>query len=431
VIRRKVFLMPGDVLDMTEVERSQRALDNLQYFQDPESFSGVMFELLPVEGEPDQLDLAIDVTEGDTGSFLWGAGVSTATGVQARFVLSKRNFDITRLPSTLNPIAWFEEIGSNEAFHGAGQQLELMLAPGTEISLFSVTFYEPDLFGQHIDTIGLRVQGYKRLQFWDTYDQDSLGLQLGLQRNFSEELSIGASIRQETVKIENIDANAPTIVFDSEGRNEMRGIRLNLDYATVDYVVAPSEGMQLSLYGELVGGPFGADQSFWKAGLAHTQYVPLHRDLLGRAHVLRFRTRFDYGKGFGDTDFLFVTERFYMGGNTLRGFDQRRAGPTQFGNPTGGEVRLLSTAEYQFPIFSTRREGQLRETEVLRGVVFTDFGMLGLSIDDFGEPRLSAGVGVRIQLPILNVPLALDLGWPILREETDQTRQLFFSLSRF
>ena len=131
-----------------------------------------------------------------------------------------------------------------------------------------------------------------------------------------------------------------------------------------------------------------------------------------------------------DAEFLFVTERFYMGGHNLRGFEQRGAGPTQFGNPVGGEVRVLSSLQYEFPIFSTRRQGQLRESEVLRGVIFSDFGMLGVTTDHLGAPRLSAGFGIRLNIPMLNVPIALDLGWPILREGTDETRQVLFSLSR-
>src|SRR5690606_28318010 len=120
-----------------------------------------------------------------------------------------------------------------------------------------------------------------------------------------------------------------------------------------------------------------------------------------------------------------------MGVNNLRGFDQRRAGPSQFDNPIGGEARVLSSLEYKFPLVSTRREGQLRQTEVLQGVFFSYFGMLGLSLDDLGPPRVSVGLGLRVNIPVLNVPIALDVGWPIVRERTDHQRQFFFTVSRF
>jgi outer membrane protein assembly factor BamA len=57
--------------------------------------------------------------------------------------------------------------------------------------------------------------------------------------------------------------------------------------------------------------------------------------------------------------------------------------------------------------------------------------LLGLSIDDptFSEPRLSVGFGVRIQIPYLQLPISLDLGWPLIYEETDDRRVLYFSIS--
>ncbi len=73
----------------------------------------------------------------------------------------------------------------------------------------------------------------------------------------------------------------------------------------------------------------------------------------------------------------------------------------------------------------------LRSLELLRGVVFLDYGMLGLGIQDetFRQFRLSYGIGLRIDVPVLDIPIALDLGWPILREETDHERAFLFSIS--
>lgn len=433
VIRRKVFLLPGDRLDISEVERSLSALDSLRYFQTPERVSGVSFELLPVEDAPDQVDLQVNVTEGDTGSLLWGAGISTGAGIIGRIQFTKRNFDLFRLPSSWNPVTIVREIIENKAFHGAGQELELFLAPGTEISMFRLSFHEPDLFGDHFDTIGLRVQGYRQLRVLDSFDTDSLGMVVGFQRNFTERFSTGLFVRQETVQVEDIDANAPGLVWDAQGSTELRGIGVNMRWRDLDHFLRPTEGHDVDFSAEVVGGPFGADASFWKVGAGYRYYYPLYRDSFDRAHVLYVRQRFDFGQGFDESKDLFLTERFYMGGSNLRGFDQRSAGPTQFGRPLGGEARFLTTVEYQFPIVSTRMESRFRETELLRGVVFADFGMLGTRIDDatFTEPRLSLGVGVRLLVPVLGLPIALDLGFPVVFEQTDERRPLFFSLGRF
>ena len=430
VVLRKIFQMPGERLDMALLQRSQGVLDALRYFNDPGGFGGVRFELLPVEGSPELVDLAVDVQDGDTGQLLWGGGVSTAFGVQARITFTKHNFDITRLPSSWNPIDWFSEIGSNQAFHGAGQELNVLLAPGTEVSFFDVSFFEPDLFGTHMDTIGMRVGAFRRLQALDSFRSDSAGLDLGFSRAFTEDFSVGVSLREEFVRIRDVQPNAPAVVFDGEGKSEIRGLNLTTSYTNVDYPLEPTEGFRLRVTGELAGGPFGGDRDFWKLGLGHTQYVPLWRDSRERAHVLRLKSSFDWGEGYGDSDSLFITERYYMGGNTLRGFDQRRAGPFQFSKPVGGEARILSSLEYGFPLFSTRQQGQLRETEVLRGHIFTDFGMLGLDINDLGSPRMSWGFGIYVLVPVLNAPLQFDVAWPLFSEDADEQRQFYFSISR-
>jgi outer membrane protein assembly factor BamA len=84
------------------------------------------------------------------------------------------------------------------------------------------------------------------------------------------------------------------------------------------------------------------------------------------------------------------------------------------------------------PLVATRNEAQVRDSELLRGVVFSDFGLLGLSLYDetFRQPRLSFGVGVRIFIPGIEIPLVLDLGWPVLYEESDSRHQLYWSFGR-
>jgi outer membrane protein insertion porin family len=432
VIRRKVFLSPGEVLDMTKVERSINVLDSLNYFQDPDSFAGVRFELLPVPGTEDRVDLAIDVQEGDTGSFLWGAGFSTGAGVQGRIQFTKRNFDLFRLPSSFNPVTIIDEVIHNKAFHGAGQELELFLAPGSEISMFRISFDEPDLFGSHFDTIGMTVQGFRTIRLFDSFTMDSKGAIVGLRRNFDETFSVGASVRQETVQVEDVDADAPAIVWDNEGQTEIRGFEVRMRLRYIDEFIVPSDGYDVTARAELAGGPFGAEQDFYKLGFDVQYYLPLYRDSFERAHVMHVRQRFDFGQGFGDTDDLFLTERFYMGGSNLRGFDQRRAGPTQFGQPLGGEALYLGTLEYQMPLVSTRLSASVQETELVRGALFTDWGLLGTRIDDptFGELRLSVGFGIRIRVPRLGIPIALDFGWPLMYERTDDRQVFYFSLFR-
>jgi outer membrane protein insertion porin family len=309
----------------------------------------------------------------------------------------------------------------------------MLLAPGSQYSQFALTFIEPDLFGDHLETYQLRVSGQRRIRrLPDGYTSDVLGGDVGISRNFTEFFNAGIAARHETVEIEDLAQDATVLAYAAEGQTELRSIRFTLRYRDFDDFLRPSSGFDFSLGYELIGGPLGGGADINKWTHSADVYLPLLENEMGHRTVLHWGQFFGFAEAFGDDQFVFLTERFYMGGANLRGFDFRSAGPTQFGRPLGGEVNYTTTAEIFFPLVATRLEGEVRDRELLRWVAFTDIGLLGLSFDDptFEELRMSVGVGLRIEIPYLELPIALDLGWPLFYEETDDRRQLFFSISR-
>lgn len=114
-------------------------------------------------------------------------------------------------------------------------------------------------------------------------------------------------------------------------------------------------------------------------------------------------------------------EKFYAGGlGSVRGFRYRgispRSGPEE--DPIGGDFSLTGTVELNFPVAG----------DVLRGVVFADAGTVEQDFE-LGTIRSSVGVGIRLTLPIFGqLPLALDLGFPITKDDQDDTRYISFSL---
>jgi outer membrane protein insertion porin family len=433
VIRRRVFAQPGERIDMTKVKRSLAVLDQTRFFQDPVTLAGPRFELLPVDNAPDDLRLAIDVKDGETGEFRWGVGITTGAGAQATLQFNKRNFDLYSPPSTIEPIGMFEDILGMRAFHGGGQNLNLLAAPGTEISQFAVDYIEPDLLDQYFDTLELHVGGRRQVRHWrDGYTTDTLGLDVGLARRFTEELSAGLSFREESVDVTVTSPDATSIVFAAEGQTELRGVRARLSFTDVDDIKRPNKGAMLESSYEVLGGPFGAEANLWKARVATHLFTPIGQNEVGHKTVLRWDNTFGVAQAFDNSRDVFLTERFYLGGQNLRGFEPRGVGPSQFDRPLGGEAIYASTLELSYPLVSTRLEHNIRDREVLRGVVFVDGGLLGLSITDptFRELRLSYGVGIRIDVPVLDIPIAIDFGWPIRFEETDHRQQLFFTLAR-
>lgn len=433
VIRRRIKVFPGDRIDMVEVKRSLRAIEQTRFFQDPASLQGPRLQLEPVADDPEAVDIGLDVTDGPTGQLRWGVGISTGQGVQGQITFNKSNFDLWKPPSSLNPITALGEILDNKAFHGGGQNLGMLLAPGDRYSQFQVSWSDPDVFRQYIDTWELRVSGRRLIRrLPDGYTSDILGGEVGLSHNFTDHFNIGTSIREESVEVDNLAPDATSLAYEAEGRTELRGLRLTARYRDYDDILRPSSGFELVLAGEVVGGPLGGEESLTK--LTHTAnvWVPLRENEMGHRTVLHLEQFLGFANEFGGSDDVFLTERFYLGGANLRGFDYRRAGPKQFGRPIGGEAVWSATAEVYFPLVATRLEGEVRDRELLRWVLFTDVGLLGLGADDptFSELRAASGIGLRIEIPLLEIPIALDLGWPWLYEETDDRRQLYFSISR-
>lgn len=433
VIRRRFRVLPGERIDMLEVRRAQRRIENTRWFQDPTTQQGPRLQIEPVLGEPTEVDLGLDVQDGPTGELRWGVGISTGIGAQAQVMFNKRNFDLWSPPTTSNPVEAVQEILDAKAFHGGGQNLNLLLAPGTRQSQFGLTYTEPDIFGDHLDTYALTVSGQRRIRrLPDGYTSDVLGGSVRLGRNFTEFFNAGVSMRLETVNIDDLAQDATRVAFDAEGDNELRGPSFSVRYRDFDDPLRPTEGVDMRLSFEVLGGALGGDESLTKWEHRADVYYPLTENEMGHRTVFHWRQFFGYADEFGSSDDVFLTERFYMGGANLRGFDFRRAGPTQFGRPVGGEAVYTSTYEVYFPLVATRLEGEVRDRELLRWVLFTDIGLLGLGLNDptFRELRASTGVGIRIEIPYLELPIALDLGWPWAFEDTDDRRQLYFSISR-
>ena len=431
VIRRRVRVLPGDRIDMVEVKRGLRSLEQTRYFQDAQTQRGPRLQLEPVPNQPDLVDIGLDVQDGSTGELRWGVGISTGQGFAANVTFNKRNFDLWNPPSSLNPITAIGEILDNEAFHGGGQTLQLFLAPGNRVSQYQATWVEPDVFGMHFDTYELRVSGRRIIRpLPDGYTSDTLGASVGLSRYFTQNFSLGLSVREDGVKVRNLAADATSLAYAAEGHTELRGVSLSAHLREVDDFVRPTEGYDFTLTGEVVGGPFGGGADFTKLTHRADWYAPVTENERGHRTVLHLAQFFGVANAFGDSDSVFLTERFYMGAYNLRGFGFRRAGPKQFGRPLGGEAQWTGTIEMSFPLVATRVEGGVRDQELLRWVLFNDFGLLGTDINDstFRQLRAASGIGLRIEIPGLNIPVAIDVGWPWRYQETDDRDQVYFSI---
>jgi outer membrane protein insertion porin family len=168
---------------------------------------------------------------------------------------------------------------------------------------------------------------------------------------------------------------------------------------------------------------FTGDYTFSKIEASYSQYVRLAEDVLGRKTTLQLTTR--AGLIPQDSEDVPFFERLYQGGQNFRGFDFRAVSPVGIdrnGNitddPVGGTFSFFAGAEVRQPVF----------TELVSVVAFLDTGTVDTEIA-FDKYRVSVGMGFRIFVEQLSpVPLAVDFGIPLMKEDTDEERLFSFSL---
>jgi outer membrane protein insertion porin family len=365
---------------------------------------GINYGVFPDPQLP-TVDLDVSATEAQTGRLMFGVGVNSNAGLIGNIVLDEQNFDIRRWPSS------WEDIRNGTAWRGAGQRFRLEAAPGTSVSRYVMSFSEPYLFDSPI-SFSTAASYYQRY-FRDWREERVSGrFGLGYQFPFRPDISLTTGLRLEEVDISEPRVPTPPELAEVLGSTTVIGFRVGLVHDTRDSPFLPTEGFMTNYEFEQVVGSF----SYPRFTAEASRYFTLHQrpDGSGR-HV--FKIGGEVGITGDDTP---IYDNFFAGGfNTLRGFRFRGASPRTLGVIVGGQLMLLGTAEYMFPITAD---------DMLRGVVFTDFGTVERDLDLHSENfRVAPGFGLRINVPALGpAPLAFDFAFPVLDAPGDENQVFAF-----
>ena len=404
VIEREIRATPGQLYNSDEIQRANERLRG-----------GALFEAItitPIHTQPDSedtRDLLIEVREARTARFMIGAAVSSNSGLAGDFTYEQRNFDITNWPSSTS------EFFSDRAFTGAGQTLRISLQPGTELTRARIDFLDPYIFDQ---PYAFGASAYLSQRVREDWNEDRMGGQLSLAKRLNDVWSARLSLRAEDVEIRNIqneELRAPE-VLEFIGHNSITSAGIQIKRNTTTVPILPYSG-SVTTFGWEHAGALGGEFNFDKLTLSYDWYHTLYEDLLERKTILAIRT--DSGYITGDAPFF---ERFYLGGiGSVRGFKYRGISPRSGieEDPVGGDFMAAGSIEVNYPLAG----------DILRGVAFFDAGTVNRELE-FGRIRTSVGFGFRLTLPFFGqVPIALDFGFPITKDDQDDTRIFGFSLS--
>lgn len=388
VIRREMLLVEGDPFSRSKLARSEQKIRDLGFFEN------VVVKNTPGSA-PDKTVIDIQVTEQSTGEISIGAGFSTADGPLADLRIRERNL------------------------LGKGQDLLLATTIAGERTEFDLSFSEPAFLDRDL-LAGIDAFHVTRdLQDESSFDQTQTGGGFRIGYPLSEKWRQTLRYRYEQNEIEDVDSDASLFIRRQEGKRDTSAISQRLTFDDRDSTIFPTEGLFSWLDAEVAG--LGGNAKYVSGTLGSTYYYPVYE----RSVILQLLGETGAIGGYADED-VQINERFYLGGDTLRGFQRAGVGPRDEAtdDALGGNYFYRGTVELTFPL-------GLPEELGVAGHSFTDFGSLfelddsGPGILDESSIRASAGLGVSWRSPI--GPVRADVALPYAEENFDQEEVFRFS----
>jgi outer membrane protein insertion porin family len=438
VIRRYLTFGPGDTVDTSELAWSEDLLISLDYFTD---FGGTPQVNIETEAtpEPDMVDVIVDVNDEESGLFTFLVGAGSDSGLFGGASINKRNFDITRAPSSFGEILR-EFFGTGEAFHGGGQRLFFEVLPGTETTEVDILFQDPWLNADSENPWGLSVELYDRLRRFEDYDRNGSGIAVTFDHKLSRTTTVSIGLRRQNTKISSVNAaNVPTIATFA-GTTSSQALELGLNFQDLDSVFEPTDGFVGGLRLESAGNGLGGDTDLVRIQATGEWFTPIGEDDEGHVNVLHSRIAIGRVEPTGNTKVLPFFENYFVGGTIgpfgMRGFDYQGVGPHEplSADALGGQLAMVASVEALFPIISQYNPFRDEDETLLKGVLFVDVGNVvpNGSLSKLGtDLRVAAGAGVRLRLPALGgITLALDVAAFTSDQPGDETRAISFEMSR-
>ena len=402
VIRRYLYLAPGDTFNATDLKDSKNALGRTGFFES--------VDIRPQRVSEDEINLLVKVKEAPTGTISAGGGYGTYQGLMFNTSISDKNFMGTGISTS----AGFELSKISKSYH--------------------LSFTNPKLWdSQYSLALNLNKRKYEYYNF----TQDTTGASLILGREFMRyfHASIGVGYmdnQSEENDNSGIDDNR-TIFFDYAGLYNDKYTKTSL-YATLtfdntdDFYVA-REGMIAAVnfeYAGLSGSDYNATigsgeengyGSFLKTSLKYGIFYGLE-DWIDYDLILRFKARMTTISN-GTNEKLPIGEKLFLGGiGSLRGYQPYSLSPgsSATGYGRGGKKRASTSIEASIP---------LSEAAKMRLTAFYDYGMIGE--ESFSEVTRSS-VGLMVEWRSGFGPINLVFAKALNPEKNDRTSKFEFSM---
>nr|WP_294509201.1 outer membrane protein assembly factor BamA [uncultured Rhodopila sp.] len=400
VVRREFRLAEGDPYSSEAIRQTKTRLTDLGYFQSVDIATNP-------GSAPDKAVLTTNISEKATGELSFGGGYSTDAGALIDVGLAERNLVGSGVNASINGVLAQRRSSINSSVTDP-YFLDRNLVAGADI------FY--------INTNYLGTE---------PYDESRAGFALRMGYDFNEHLRQTWSYSLVNRDVYNVAAGASPYIINEAGWTLLSQISqvISLDYR--DSRIQPHSGYIIELGNDYAG--LGGDVNFIRTNVNAAYYIPLERQLGNPDWGIKI------GGSFGYLDLLpggreEIIDRFFMGGDNLRGFQTGGAGPhdQSSGDPVGGRMLWTETTELRFPLpvspdlgLSGRAfvdVGGLTQASFRNGGGCTSTNGQSCVIEQSATPRIGAGVGIswRTAFGLINVDLA-----PFVYKQPGDQTQIF------
>jgi outer membrane protein insertion porin family len=421
VIRRYIYLAPGDKFSATDLRDSKSALGRTGFFE--------KVDIQSQRVSDDKINLLVKVKETNTGTISAGGGYGSYEGLMVNASISDKNL----FGSGLNTTLGFEisKISKN----------------------YNLSFVNPKVWDS-MYSLGLSL--YKRDYEYIDYTQDQLGASLNAGRQFLRHfygsIGVGYVDNQSTYNEDYQPAGGINVNFYNDQYEKLSGYA-SLKFDNTDDYYMPRSGFIASINGEYAQMDGEMQQENIARGYSEfDDFTKVHArfgafygidDWVDYDLILRFKARYTNIIS-QNNEYIPIAERIFMGGiGSVRGYNPYSISPRvivdpngvsrpatdndAFGDRIGGTERASATVEASIP---------LSEAAKMRLAFFFDYGVIGtdpvyrtagqdpLEFDDI--ERSSTGVVLEWQSAF--GPINLVFAYPLSEEVWDETATFEFSM---
>lgn len=406
VIRRQLNVAEGDAYNRALVDRSKNNIRALGFFKD--------VDITNVPGSsPDRTTLQVHVTEQPTGQLSFSAGYSSIDKLVTDVGISQSNF------------------------RGRGEDVRARISLGSLRQQADLSFTQPHFLNRDLQA-GFDLYTYRYdFSLQASYNTASTGgtVRVAFPLTSNSLLTTRYTLRTDDVIVDDSlcvpGAELVSVVLCQQRGSYITsqvGYTLGLDKRN-DPIVA-TRGYFINLSQDVAGA--GGSVHYVRNELRGGWYHGLNKDF-----IFSFTGSAGYIDGWNG-DNIRITDRFYEGGDTFRGFEIAGIGPrdTQFGDSLGGKLYAIGTVEMTIPT-------KLPEQYGIKAALFSDFGTLGIldraekinpntnqpltTVQDDLGLRASAGISIFWKSPM--GPLRFDFSQIIRKDSYDKTELFRFSTS--